>query len=182
RGEGGSAAVGGAAVESRLVPVERVVVPEGQALLRLPMAVAGARVMLEQVDRILAHEPGARTGEDPEDVHRMRVATRRLRAARRGLKRAMEGLVGLDRANAESKLLATALGQVRDLDVFAATLRERAQEAPPADRAALERLAAARERDGDAARSRLQALLDSGAVTFLREEFRHSLATLAAGE
>jgi CHAD domain-containing protein len=38
------------------------------------MGVAGARVMLEQLDRVLAHEPGGRTGEDPEDVHRMRVA------------------------------------------------------------------------------------------------------------
>ena len=30
---------------------------------------------------MLAHEPGVRLGEDPEELHDMRVATRRLRAA-----------------------------------------------------------------------------------------------------
>ena len=30
---------------------------------------------------MVAHEPGVRLGEDPEELHDMRVATRRLRAA-----------------------------------------------------------------------------------------------------
>jgi CHAD domain-containing protein len=29
---------------------------------------------------LLAHDPGTRTGEDPEDLHQMRVAVRRMRA------------------------------------------------------------------------------------------------------
>jgi CHAD domain-containing protein len=157
------------------------IVPEGQALLDLPLAVAGARVMLEQLERLAAHEAGARTGEDPEDVHRMRVATRRLRAARRVFQKALAGLVDLDRANAESKTLATALGRVRDLDVFAAALRGRAQEAPPGDRAALERLAADHERERDAARAGLIAVLDGGSLAYLRGELRRELEAVAGG-
>jgi inorganic triphosphatase YgiF len=38
-------------------------------------------VLREHFAQFLLREPGARLGEDPEDVHRMRVATRRLRAA-----------------------------------------------------------------------------------------------------
>jgi CHAD domain len=101
----------------------------------LPLAVAGARVMLEQLERIEAHQAGARSGDDPEDVHRMRVATRRLRAARRvfgpALADASPALDGstLERANAELKALADALGRVRDLDVFAAALREHVEAA-----------------------------------------------------
>ena len=34
-----------------------------------------------QFAEVLAHEPGARLGEDPEEVHAVRVATRRMRAA-----------------------------------------------------------------------------------------------------
>src|SRR5436305_14018460 len=32
------------------------------------------------VSRLLRHDPGVRVGDDPEDVHQARVATRRLRA------------------------------------------------------------------------------------------------------
>ena len=35
----------------------------------------------EQYARILAHDPGVRIGKDPEELHQLRVATRRLVAA-----------------------------------------------------------------------------------------------------
>jgi tetratricopeptide (TPR) repeat protein len=85
-------------------------VPDGVPFERLSLPAAGARVMLEQLQRIEAREPGARGGKDPEDVHRMRVATRRLRAARRVFREALAGALDLERANAELKALATALG------------------------------------------------------------------------
>src|SRR6266852_3403282 len=37
-------------------------------------------LMLEQVDAIRAYEPGTRAGTDPEQLHKMRTAVRRLRA------------------------------------------------------------------------------------------------------
>jgi inorganic triphosphatase YgiF len=45
------------------------------------MAEAGRKVMRFHLARMLEREPGVRSGEDPEDVHKMRVATRRQRAA-----------------------------------------------------------------------------------------------------
>src|SRR2546427_5785546 len=37
-------------------------------------------LMREQLEAIRAHEPGTRAGIDPEQLHRMRTAVRRLRA------------------------------------------------------------------------------------------------------
>jgi CHAD domain-containing protein len=149
----------------------------------LPLAVAGARVVLEHLERIEAHEAGARSGGDPEDVHRMRAATRRPRAARRDFGPAMAdaspALDGptLQRAHAELKALHDALGRVRDLDVFVAALREHVEETPAGDRAALDAMIADRERD--AAQADLHALLDGGAIDFLRHDFHRTLEALA---
>jgi CHAD domain-containing protein len=67
--------------------------------------------------RMLYHEPGTRLGEDIEELHDMRVATRRMRAAFRvfddfiDMEIAAPSLKGLRRTG-------RALGAVRDLDVF----------------------------------------------------------------
>ena len=75
----------------------------------------------EQLDALEAHDPGVRFGGDPEDLHQLRVATRRTRA----LIRATRPLLG-DRLTAlgdELKLLGGLLGAVRDLDVLLERLR-----------------------------------------------------------
>jgi CHAD domain-containing protein len=81
-----------------------------------------AILLREQARRMLAHDPGTRLGSDPEDLHQLRVATRRsrafLRAARPLVDRAWaEGL------RAELAWLAGALGPARDLDVLLEHLR-----------------------------------------------------------
>ncbi len=64
---------------------------------------------------MLAHEPGVRLGEDPEELHDMRVATRRLRAA---LKLYADVLPRrAQRYERDLRWVAGALGEVRDLDV-----------------------------------------------------------------
>jgi CHAD domain-containing protein len=155
---------------------------DGAAFGDLSVAVAGARLMLEQLDRLEAHERGARSGADPEDVHRMRVATRRLRAARRVFRGALTAAPDLDleRANGELRALATALGRVRDLDVFAAAVRRHAKAAPPADRPALQALVADLKKDKRAGQAELRTFLDGEALTYLRGGFRDALAALAA--
>jgi CHAD domain-containing protein len=152
--------------------------PRGAAFAALPLAVAGGWIMLEQLERVFAHEAGARSGDDPEDVHRMRVATRRLRAARRVFATAMTEVVDLARADAELKVLATALGRVRDLDVFAIALRRLARAAPEADRPALRRMVAAQKRERTMAQVELRAVLDAGELTYLRGAFHHTLRAL----
>ena len=64
---------------------------------------------------MLAHEPAVRLGEDPEELHDMRVATRRLRAALKLYKEALPKRA--ERYERDLRFLAGALGGVRDLDV-----------------------------------------------------------------
>src|SRR5690606_30776478 len=81
-----------------------------------PMSEAGRKILRFHFRRMLRQESGARQGDDPEAVHDMRVATRRLRAALRVFGPYYDpGVIhpldrGLRRAG-------RALGAVRDLDV-----------------------------------------------------------------
>jgi CHAD domain-containing protein len=76
------------------------------------------KAMLQiEFQQLLAHDPGTRLGTDQEDLHRMRVATRRLRAY---LKAAQPMLVPdwTDNIRTELAWLGNTLGLVRDLDVL----------------------------------------------------------------
>jgi triphosphatase len=64
---------------------------------------------------MLTHEPGVRLGEDPEELHDMRVATRRLRAALKHYKKVLPRRAESYERNL--RFFANALGEVRDLDV-----------------------------------------------------------------
>ncbi|RZQ62696.1 CHAD domain-containing protein [Amycolatopsis suaedae] len=80
------------------------------------------RVKLDaQLRALLGHEAGARVGSDPEHVHQMRVAIRRMRSVLK-----MSGdLLGptTEPVRAELGWLGTTLGEVRDLDVLIIRLR-----------------------------------------------------------
>jgi CHAD domain-containing protein len=81
----------------------------------------------EQVDELARHDPGARLDDDPERIHRMRVATRRARSALR----AARPLLDLDWAQGlreELKWLGSELAPARDLDVLLARLAPDAAE------------------------------------------------------
>ena len=91
--------------------------------------------MKGQVDAIDAHEAGARTGRDPEDVHQMRVAVRRLRAILRA-SRPLFDPRWVDGLRRELKWLGTVLGGVRDLDVLHAYLRSQLEALPAPERRA----------------------------------------------
>lgn len=73
--------------------------------------------MCFQLSIMLSHEPGVRLGEDIEELHDMRVASRRLRAAMGIFRSSFQKSVikkfrkGLQKTGRE-------LGKVRDLDVF----------------------------------------------------------------
>ncbi len=81
-----------------------------------PVPVAAARVLTYHTQRMLANEPGVRQGLDPEAIHDMRVATRRLRSALRFFGPFMRDP---QIASLEPRLqrLGRLLGRVRDLDV-----------------------------------------------------------------
>jgi len=73
-------------------------------------------LLREQLREIERHDPGTRLGRDPESLHDMRVAVRRLRA----LLRAGTELMAADTAELDARLkdLGRVLGEVRDLDVL----------------------------------------------------------------
>jgi CHAD domain-containing protein len=129
-------------------------------------------MMAIQLAEILAHDPGTRLGRDPEQLHQMRVATRRLRA----LLRAGRPLLDLEWAEGlreEIRWLGDALGAVRDLDVLQEHLEtEMATLAPPDARAGRALL---RSLDGDRTQAR-QAMIDA----LRSERYLRLLETLEA--
>jgi CHAD domain-containing protein len=113
----------------------------------------------EQYERLLAHDPGTRLGSDSEDLHQLRVATRRMRAFLRA------GRPLLDRPWAESLRaelgwLGGALGPARDLDVLVEHLREEVERIG-ADAAGAESLLASFDDERARAREAVVAALSS---------------------
>lgn len=85
-----------------------------------PMAEVGRRILQRLLEQLLSRLYGLAYLEDPEYVHEMRVAIRRLRAAIRVFRKAFAD--GLQRDRDELRKLADALGEARDGDVFLAFL------------------------------------------------------------
>ncbi|MET0771975.1 MAG: CHAD domain-containing protein [Candidatus Limnocylindrales bacterium] len=80
------------------------------------LAEAGRKVLRMHLARMLAAEEGTRRGEDIEELHKMRVATRRMRSVWRVFDGAYRPKVQR-RYVRELRTVASALGMVRDLDV-----------------------------------------------------------------
>lgn len=93
-------------------PHEPVVVEPGSTPV-----VALALALREQRRRLLLHDPGTRLGSDVEDLHQLRVATRRSRAFLRA-GRVLLDRVWADGLREELRWLGTGLGPARDLDVL----------------------------------------------------------------
>jgi CHAD domain-containing protein len=120
--------------------------PEATPLEALGYALA------EQHRSLLDHDPGTRLGADPEDLHQMRVATRRARAFLR-VARPIVDPAWAEKLRLELGWLGSALGPTRDADVLlehvrgeVETLGERSE--------AVAGLVSALERERDRARKR----------------------------
>lgn len=108
----------------------------GLALVEVPALEADASVELlvrctlaRSVAQLQGREPGVREGDDPEDVHKFRVATRRLRSDLRTFgpllaKRWRRGLRG------ELRWLGGEVGAVRDADVLLGRLGPQVRDLP----------------------------------------------------
>ncbi len=132
-------------------------------------------VLRKHFNSVLAHETGTRLGEDAEELHDMRVATRRTRAALS----LFEDVLPVRARHVRTELgwLAGVLGTVRDLDVQLERMEGWIQGFPDQDRAALSDLATLLGRQREDARRALLACLDSaryerlvaGFATMLRQ-------------
>ncbi len=92
-------------------------VPSGKPRAEDSLRTAARRVFSAQLQRLRRHDPGTRSGSDPEDLHDMRVATRRLRAALRCYRPALTSDLH-DALARDLRWLGRRLGAVRDLDVL----------------------------------------------------------------
>ncbi len=81
------------------------------------MAEAGRKALLSDLIKMLQHEAGSRSGEDIEDVHDMRVATRRMRSTLRLLGDYFKPKA-IKPFQRQLRKIAQVLGAVRDLDVL----------------------------------------------------------------
>ncbi|MFI2612735.1 CHAD domain-containing protein [Kitasatospora sp. NPDC018619] len=138
------------------------------------------QVLLARVEEQAAALAGlddAVRADEPDAVHRMRVACRRLRSALRTFRRlfapgATDGLV------AELRWLAGELGAARDHEVLAARLAAEARELPAA--CGPERVAAALERWGEAEYRRIRPAVLAALDSPRRRALGEALAALLA--
>jgi triphosphatase len=144
------------------------------------LAEAGRKVLRLHLRRMLAMEAGTRSGADPEDLHKMRVATRRMRAAWR----VFDGAYQPSRQRryvAELKEVAAALGAVRDLDVQIDGLQDYRKGLPESGAGAMEPLIDAWKERRDQARSALVELLDSNGYGHFVDDYREFTDAVGSG-
>jgi CHAD domain-containing protein len=127
-----------------------------------PLGEAGRKVLRMHLARMLSFEAGTRSGQDIEDLHKMRVATRRMRAAWRVFHGAYRPKVER-RYVRELRTIAAALGEVRDIDVLLEHLDAYIERLPETGREAIEPLRSSWRQQREAARRQLIARLDSRA-------------------
>jgi len=138
-----------------------------------------AAALREQYARLLAHDPGTRLGTDPEDLHQMRVATRRARAYLRAAKPLLDPEWAKELRD-ELGWLGTELAPARDLDVLLEHLREEVSALGEAGQP-LEALVSSLERDHAAARAAAVASLSDNRYFALLDRLESVEPVAAAG-
>ena len=155
-----------------LTPAIAAALAEGTEVFDL--TTSARAVAIAELRRLLAgwrrHEPGARLGEDPEELHQLRVTARRIDATLGLFKRQLPA--ALVRARKPTKAVLRSLGAARDLDVQLSELAHYCAHLPSEERAAAEPLRALLEGERARARARMVRGLDA-------EPTRRWLETLA---
>ncbi len=127
-----------------------------RSMTMVEVAMANLRRYLAAWQR---HEPGARLGDDPEELHGLRVAGRRLDAILRQFQAYLPPVLLEIRATLKSAL--GALGHARDLDVALGELQSFSRKLPKSDRAAVEPLREHLTAERRRARAQMLSVLDS---------------------
>ena len=145
------------------------------------MPVAAHKILAFYYQRMLDHEAGTRLGEDIEELHAMRVATRRLRSALR-LMGPYLGTPLTDPVNDSLRRLARVLGNVRDMDVALLKMDAYRETLTAEDGQHLKPLRRVWQRRRDQAHSSMMRYLDSRAYTRLHERMTALLEALQRQE
>jgi CHAD domain-containing protein len=115
------------------------------------------RTQLAEIER---HDPAVRVGSDPEDLHKLRVAVRRSRAALRETRTLLEYEQGRALRD-ELRWLGRRLGPARDLDVLLARLRNEVAELDGPDAVAAGKIVAQLESEREIAQAAVLETLES---------------------
>jgi len=132
-------------------------------------------VMRANFAAMLRREPGVRYGNDADDLHQMRVAIRRVRAAMVVFEEALPARA--PRLRQELGWLGSLLGAVRDLDVQLAQIGAWSADAEPAEREALDVVTAVLDERRTKARARLVAAMDSRRLVRLTSSMQRFLTS-----
>jgi CHAD domain-containing protein len=139
-----------------------------------PMSEAGRKILRLHCETMLAREAGTLAGEDPEELHDMRVATRRQRAAlrivgahfpRKATRAVRDGL----------RALGGVLGAVRDLDVLLDAVCAHRSTLPAEEARALQGLVDSWTRRRSEARARMLGHLDGQGYSEFKEAYARFL-------
>ncbi len=132
---------------------------------------AAARVLTERLDTLMEHEAGTRAGTDPEELHDMRVASRRLRAALEAFAVCYRGKKFV-RVAKETKSLTDALGGVRDGDVLLERMTAYKATVPPDEQPAIAGFIGQITAEREAHRATMLRALDDLKATEYAKRFR----------
>ncbi len=132
---------------------------------------AAAAVLTERLATVMEHEAGTRAGTDPEELHAMRVASRRLRAAVEAFAVCYRGKE-FARLAKQTKELTDALGGVRDSDVLLARMEAYTAAVPPDERPAIASFIGRIQADRETHRATMLHALDTLATTGYAKRFR----------
>ena len=144
-----------------------------------PVAEAARKILAFHLARMIAREPGSRDGE-VEEVHQMRVATRRMRAAWRVFADGFDAR-RTKRHRARLRRVAALLGGVRDLDVLLEGAEAYRSSQSVAEQGGLEPLLASWERRRAVARRALIRELDGAPYQRWRDAFLAFTASAGDG-
>ncbi len=144
-----------------------------------PMAEAGRIVLLRDFMTMLQHEAGAQTGEDIEDVHEMRVATRRMRSALRLLEPYYAGKTA-SKFRRDLGEIAAVLGDIRDRDVLLDNMAAELPALPPETQDELRRVMQFIEGERESERDDLREMIQKRRYARFLERFTAFLTTSGA--
>jgi CHAD domain-containing protein/transposase-like protein len=145
------------------------------------LAEAGRKVLGYHFAQMVLHENGTRVGKDIEELHDMRVATRRMRSAfdvfseafeRKEIKKHLKGLRATGRA----------LGRVRDLDVFMEKARSYLETIPQEERNGLDPLLSIWQKEREIDREKMLAHLNGESYATFKRRFLDFLSNPNPGK
>jgi len=135
------------------------------------------QALIQRFDEMSDYRADALDWEDPEGVHSMRVASRRLRSALRSFLSHLDERA-LGPIAKQIKIIADTLGEVRDEDVAIEALEDLSKQTPKRFSSTLERLLNSRKEIRETARRRLKKEIGRTHLKHLRDEFHRAVISV----